>query len=384
MEPVLAGPQALLRSLNARAVLDVIDAQHPIGRPEIVTATGLSRTTIAQTLQALVDSGVVVSAGLDTTRRGPAATVYRIDPNAAVGIAAHCSAEAVSVAIVDVAGAVRATARTLGVGSDPRARAEEISRLAHDCLAESSVPGAASAVLDHAVIGVPGIVQPDRRTLRSVPGFEVGGTALHDALTAGLGCPVVIENDLNLSAIAEQRVGRGRALDTFVVLSLESGFGAGLIVNGRLFRGSAGGAGEVAFLPYPGLQLGEEALGRWAVAEIARSEGLDPLRSLADHLHDAGEGSSGAERIATEVARRIAVAAAGIALVLDPESFVLTGLAAHDQLAPRVAAFADTRMQQLPLRFVTSDLGHRGTITGATELVRDALRETAFAAAIGQ
>ncbi|WP_433212673.1 MarR family transcriptional regulator [Microtetraspora malaysiensis] len=78
----LAGPQGLLRSINARAVLAVIDREGPLGRPEITRATGLSKTTVAQALRELVAREVVDEAGTDTARRGPAATLYRIAPAA--------------------------------------------------------------------------------------------------------------------------------------------------------------------------------------------------------------------------------------------------------------------------------------------------------------
>ncbi|MEV4460832.1 helix-turn-helix domain-containing protein, partial [Microbispora sp. NPDC049633] len=81
----LAGPQGLLRSINARAVLDVVDREGPLGRPEITRATGLSKTTVAQALRELLTLRLVEEAGADTTRRGPAATLYRIAPRCAFG-----------------------------------------------------------------------------------------------------------------------------------------------------------------------------------------------------------------------------------------------------------------------------------------------------------
>ncbi|WP_223692384.1 ROK family transcriptional regulator [Leifsonia poae] len=386
MDGLLAGPQGLLWALNARAVLAVLDARGQLARPELVAATGLSRTTVTQTVQALVGSGVIAEAGLDRTRRGPAAVLYRLVPDTAFGLAVHSAPDHVRVAVVDASGEVRARAgaEVAGMIDGEEARAALILELAADAVGaiEPGETGAAAPRLRRAVVGIDGIVGADGRTLRTVPGYAVGGTALHDALQAGLDCPVTIENDINLSALAEQcgtAVGDAR---TFAVLSLDSGFGAGLVIDGRLYRGAAGGAGEVAYLPQPGLRLGAESLGRRAIADLASAEGLPSGRPLSALLHDAAAGDGRARRVVAEVGRRLALSAASVALVLDPDLFVLTDLAADDLLVTAVTDFAATAAAELPMRFVPSALQGEGVLLGAIGQVHRQVRDDVFDAAV--
>src|SRR5690606_16728642 len=128
MDITPAGTPALLRTLNARAVLDALAAGARLARPDLVAATGLSQTTVAQTLRALEATGVVTEAGLDRDRRGPAATLYRIDPDYAFGLGVDVARDRVRVALVDVTGAVRARAERRDGKAAPYARARADAR----------------------------------------------------------------------------------------------------------------------------------------------------------------------------------------------------------------------------------------------------------------
>ncbi|TGJ95878.1 hypothetical protein DLJ96_08755, partial [Actinotalea fermentans ATCC 43279 = JCM 9966 = DSM 3133] len=123
---LLAGDQRLLREINARAVLEVLDAHDTLGRPEIVAATGLSKTTVALALRTFVEQGLVEEAGLDHDRRGPAATLYRVDPEHGYALAVDIGHVRVRVALVDLVGRVRARAEQPLSAKEPEARASAV------------------------------------------------------------------------------------------------------------------------------------------------------------------------------------------------------------------------------------------------------------------
>jgi len=383
MDMLPAGSPARVRGLAARAVLDALGPGTSVARPDVVAATGLSRQAVAQVLRALVATGVVVEAGLDHERRGPAATLYRVDPDAAYGLGVDVARDRVRVALVDVTGAVRARAERRDVRATPTARARAAAELARGCVADvvTRLGGAAAVEVSAAVAAVPTIVGTDGVTVRRVPGYEKGGPALHDALVDALGCPVRLENDLNLATVAEQHQGEAVGARTVVVLGLGDGFGAGVVVDGRLHRGAWGGAGEVSFLPHPDRALGTQTLGAGSLTAIAKEHGLPDDVSVREVVDRAEKGDAAASEVLDEIAERIAVVAASVTLVLEPELFVLTDQAARAPIAERVSRFLAERMAVLPVRVVGSAMGHDAVVLGAAWAASGALRDRVVEAA---
>jgi len=380
---LLAGDQRLLREINARAVLEVLDAHDTLGRPEIVAATGLSKTTVALALRTFVEHGLVEEAGLDHDRRGPAATLYRVDPEHGYALAVDIGHVRVRVALVDLVGRVRARAEQPLSAKEPEARASTVEKLAAHCVAAvRHDTGAESVAVRCAVVGLPAIVDADHAMVRRVPGLEKGGPTLHAALEEGLGCPVVLENDVNLAAIAEQRTGAGKGLDSFVLLRLGIGLGAGIVIDGRLHRGASGGAGEVAFLPQPGRALGAESIGAASLATSAKEAGLPAGLAPHEVLDLAADGDERAVAVVDELAGRLAVLVASVALLLEPQKIFLAGVAREDAVLGRVQTYLAERVGILPIVVEPSAVAADAVLLGAAALARDALRDQAFTAAV--
>lgn len=203
------------------------------------------------------------------------------------------------------------------------------------------------------VIGTPGAFDPSTGRLRyasHLPGWH--SPALLEALAAALPVPLEYDNDVNLAAVAEQRLGAARDHEDFVLLWNEGGIGAAVVLGGRLHRGWTGGAGEVGFMPVPGTPLVrhvaranaggfQELAGCNAVLRYARELGLpEPEGALPEAaatllaeaaLRGAGA-ASGADAQAgpyAELLHRfatgLAVGLASLVTVLDPQLIVLSG-----------------------------------------------------------
>lgn len=364
----LAGPQTLLRTLNARAILQVLAETGPLTRAELMFRTGLSRTAVTQVLRMLEARGAVTPAGLDRDTNGPAATRVSLHPGLGVAVAARVDHHAVHVALVDAHGTIRAERHAvLPSHGDRVARITALVDLCRD-----GVPGAVHL----AVVAVPGVVTAEGG-IRDDGGTDAG--AFRSALAEALGCDVRVENDVNLAALAELAGGAGRGLSSFALLLLDDGLGAGVIIGRALHRGASGVAGEVSYLPQTPLPLGAPVLGEVVVAELARAYGRDAAEPLAVHLDAAAAGDERAQRLAAEIARRLALVAASIALVLDPEAVLLGGDGAHPVLVDAVRRFADDYADRLPLRFVASSLGREAPLAGAVSEAASALRTALFA-----
>jgi predicted NBD/HSP70 family sugar kinase len=360
----LSGDQGVLWELNARALFAEIARRSPLGRPELVAATGLSRTTVTQTLARLVAAGVVRDAGLDHARRGPAATLYEVAPDAATGAAVHITRHHVTAVVHDFAGT------ELG-----RARSEEsdAERVAATAVATvRAATQAAGRVPEAVVVATPAVIAADGRTIAQLPGYLPPGTGLHDRLREDLGCAVTLDNDLTLLARAKLAFRSG----TFAVLSLRDGLGAGLVVDGRVHRGGRGLAGEVAYVPQPGVEIGSPALSEQVIAQLARA--ADAPELLPDLLTAADAGHPGADRVLDEIARRLAFAAGSLTLMLDPDVVVLADHAAMGSLPERVAAAVRREAGPLRIPIETSTLGEDGPLQGAAAQLREHLVDLVF------
>ncbi|MFI7040630.1 ROK family protein [Microbispora rosea] len=378
----LAGPQGLLWSINARAVLDVIDREGPLGRPEITRATGLSKTTVAQALRELVARGAVEEAGADTTRRGPAATLYRIAPRCALALGVDIGHLRIRAVLVDAVGETLAQAETRAPRRRVADTAAAVAALAAECAGRAGTePGA----VGQAVVGVPAVVARDGRTVRRAYGLPQGGRGLAEAIERDLPVPLLLENDVNLAAVAEQRFGACAGVADFVLLGVGVGLGAGIVLGGRLHRGFAGGAGEVAFLPHPATELGTEVLGARRIAEQARQAGIEGSPSTREIFDSARAGDERALAVVDATARRIAHVAASVALVIEPELFVLGGAfgASADLLLGRIRRHLARDAAPLPIRVIASGVPGDPVLRGASWLARHRARERAFAAAVG-
>jgi predicted NBD/HSP70 family sugar kinase len=363
----LAGPQTLLRTLNGRAILESLARRGPLTRAELMTETGLSRTAVTQVLRMLEGTDAVAPAGVDRETRGPAAGRVALHPALGFAAAVHVDTVAAHIALVDATGAVRVENHApFPLKGD---RVEHIAELIDACLASVNGP------LHVAVVGVPGIVTADGG-IRDDQGPD--GGAFRAALSTRLGCPVRVENDVNLAALAELSDGRGAELASFALLLLDGGVGGGIVIDGRLHRGFSGVAGEVMYLPQTPLPIGAPVLGDAVVRDLALTHGRDPDETIDQHLEAAAAGDEAAIAMAAEMGRRLTIAAGSVALILDPEAFILGGTAAHPVLVDAVARVADEFAAQLPMRFIVSSFGPEAPLVGAVQESAAALRATVF------
>lgn len=367
MTKPLAGPQTLLRTLNARAILEALARRGPLTRAELMGETGLSRTAVTQVLRMLEAGDAVATAGVDRATRGPAATRVSLHPGLGFAAAVHVDHTAMHVNLVDPTGVVRAQ-RDAPLGRVEE-RAADIAVLITECQQAMRGP------LRHVVVAMPGIVTPDGE-IRDDQGPD--GGALRAALAARLGCPVRIENDVNLAALAEAESGVGGELSSFTLLLIDEGLGAGTVLGGVLHRGAAGIAGEVQFLPQPPVPVGVPVLNEEVVKDLALLHGRDPADPLLMHLDACATGDDAAKAMVDELARRLVLVAGSVTLVIDPDAFVLAGHAAHPCFVAAVDRAAEALSHLLALRFLTSAFGSEATMVGAIGQAASALREYSF------
>jgi predicted NBD/HSP70 family sugar kinase len=386
-----AGAQSMLRSLNARAVLETIAGSGPLTRADIARQTGLSKPTVTVALTSLMEHGAVRESGHVTGRKGPVAVLYAVDPRCAWAVGVDLGHDRVRVAVADVTGEVRGRGERL-VPRDPVALVREVVDLASDASAQA---GIALADVTQLVVGVPAVVGPDGRTLSYAEGLPAAGRGLGQALAEALPAPVLLENDVNLAALAEQATGHGVGLEDFLLVSLGYGLGLGIVIGGRLHRGAAGAAGEAGYLPGPAdtaaharpplrRDLLEHSIGARYITARGRALGLGEQTPKAI-FELARAGDRAAMEIVDETAGRIAYVIACAAPLIDPELVVLGGaIGANGDLLLDPVSDHLAGLSPFRPRIVSSALGADAVLLGATAKAGELAKAAAFAAATVQ
>ncbi|MEU4768757.1 ROK family protein [Actinosynnema sp. NPDC023794] len=373
-----------MRVLNQRAVLDRLRDGGPATRPQLAKDTGLSKPTVGQALLDLEQHGLVRPIGRTSAGPGRSAVVYEPNPAAGHVLGVDIGRQRIRVAVADLAGSVIAR-------SDERNRCRSATALVRTVreLAErtASDAGLSPADLVVKVVGTPGVPDPRDRTLRhapNLPGWERPG--LLDDLEAELGAGLVVENDANLAAVGEQAYGVARDVDVFVCLTVGTGIGMGIVVDGRLFRGAHGAAGEVGYLPYTGQseedgrQRGqvEAAAAAESVVALAKRRGL-AARSAREVFAAARAGDGRALLAVRDEAERLAFVVASVVAVIDPELVVLGGgIGSNTDLLQEPVEAALRRMTPLVPRIVAGELGDGAVLSGAIAIGLRSARELGF------
>src|ERR1700743_1419601 len=357
------GTPSLLRELNDRAALDLLLPGTPLTRTQISEQTRVSKVTVAQMLTRLEERGLVAVVGQQEGGRGPNAALYSVVPSSAYVAGLYVDMDVVSAGVADVTGRIVAE---VSVNPGGAANPVELVRGAVDRACRTA--GVEVNRLSAFVIGSPGVVNPrtgDPQLAVNLPDWHEG---VLDSLRGARDRPVIIENDVNLAALAERSLGAARDRGDFVLVWIGIGLGMAAFLDGKLHRGATGAAGEIGYLPVPGAPL-QEDVRHPASGGLQSLVGANVVRMLAgvfgfaaptaeeavraavkaasvSAAHGAALNGSAptvarAEEFLSEIARRVALGVASVSVVLDPGLVVLggnVGLAGGGPLAGRVAA----------------------------------------------
>ena len=368
--------------MNDRTAFDLLLEQGPLSRTTLAALTGLAHPTVTQLLGRLEADGLVVPAGIREGGRGPSAKLYAANPRIAHVAGVDVTADHISVAIADIAGDVVAEHE---IATPRRQGSDGVARL------RSAIEGATARVglhardLRHVVIGVPGALNPRTGELLYAPHLRGWHRPdLIGAVRTALGVGVDIENDVNLAAVAEMWTGEARDVDNFVLLWAAEGLGMALVLDGRIRRGASGGAGEIGYLPVPGVPLSRE-VGSGGHGGFQSLSGADAVLSLARAHGIRGETAADAVARAvaigrtpflTELATRLATGLAAVASLIDPELVVLGGDVPRaggelllELISEELRAIAATR-PRLALSSVPGNLVRTGALRAALTTAR--------------
>ena len=374
--------------MNERTVLELIRRAGPISRAQIARDTGLSKPTVSLALSSLLAAGLAREVGRSSGGKGPSAALYELDPTAGWVVGIDVGRRWVRAALADITGSIVARRDERTKARSASALIGQIGRIAHELAAEA---GLRWKQVSHATLGSPGVFDPARGLVEMAPNLPGWGRhGIVEAVRAELGTNVAFENDVNLAALGERSRGHGRGVDNFVYLWVGTGIGIGIVIDGRLYRGAAGAAGEIGYMAIGARDPQDRATRRRGVFEesasaagIVRSAerlGMPAPRTAEAVFAAARRGDPAAMRAVEAEAGLLAAGLATIASVLDPELVIVGGGVGKsgdlllDPLVRELRGLSPFRP-----RILLGALGEDAVLHGAVATALEAARREVFA-----
>jgi predicted NBD/HSP70 family sugar kinase len=386
-----AGPHTVRQHNRALVLRQVADGP-PQSRAHLALATGLTRATVSALVDELLAADLLAELSPDRGLRGRPGAPLTLNANGPAGLGVEVNVDYISACVLDLTGSVRVAQTELVDNRRVSAAAglRRAVRLAERVRAAGEAEGLRVTA---AAVGVAGLVD-SAGVLRRAPNLP-GWRAIDLAAAFGtaLQLPVTADNEANLAALAQLWFGDSTRSRDFVLVSGEIGIGAGIILDGRLYRGVRGHAGELGHVvvdpagPPCGCGAngcleqvaGQEAL--LARAGIVGETGT-PLAAPAGAIAELTARARAGDRRAREALRAagtaLGIAIAGLVNVVDVPVVVLGGLYARlgEWLVDPIRAELDRRVvsrEWAPVEIAVSDFGSDAAVRGAAGSVIKAL-----------
>lgn len=379
----------MVRLRNGRVVFDrFLEAGgQPLSRAGIARMTGLSKPTVNALVSDLEQAGMVrrVSSVRSHGRIGRPAAGYELLAETAVVVGVDMGATKTLVGVADLLGEVMAMER-VPTPADAVSAVEAVARASDRLLGELGERGAR---LEAACIGVPGVYRPslDRVEMApNLPGFT--DLPIGAELSQRLGVPVTIENDVNLATVGEAEVIDSDVAKDFAAISIGTGIGMGMVVDGELHRGAHGAAGEIGSVRLP--RVGGDAFHALTLEDVASAPAIRKLfhRAVeAGHrsrlaggvdvpaiFAAAGEGDEAASTALRIAADAVAFATSYFCWMNDPAMVVFGGGVGANPIFVEAVRERVGRYLTVVPRMVPSTLGGRAAFSGAISTALAAVR----------
>lgn len=371
--------------LNRSMVYDVLRSRRVISRASLARETGLSKGTISQIVEGFLRDGLISSGERGESAKGRRPTLLHFLPRARFAIGVELLAG--EAAITDLDGSlVRLVVGSRRFTDAPDALASAVE-LVESVLAETPLEK-----LVGIGVGTPGLVDSHSGIVRLAPDLGWRDVPVGPVLADRFPVPIAVINRAKAAAVGEAWSAGGHAVDSLVYISVSTGIAAGMVIDGRLYRGvsqSEGELGHVTILPngplcgcgnrgcLQTLAAGPAILARarerlrrtGALHESASRHARDFL-TLEDLAMAEANGVAVANEVLDETAEYLGLAAANLVNLLNPRVLVLGGpvIRALPTLVPRVRAVVARRAMSVPasaVQVIPSALGHAAVPVGA-------------------
>ncbi|MGO9084877.1 MAG: ROK family protein [Terriglobales bacterium] len=380
--PLLLGRPPLLRQTNAEILLQLLRESGPCSKADLVRASGLSAPSVTNVVATLISTGLVetVGEGDSTGGRPPDILRFKAEHGCIAGV--EITRDALRFLLADLNGRELTQSETLieKSKSTPRQICRQIAKQLWELLREK---GLQRKQLFRVTVGVPAIVNVDEGTVLAFTALQDWNkTPLGPMLARELKCPVFVDNDTNLAAQGEFHSGAARGESDFVFITIGEGVGAGIFLNGRIYRGSQWSAGEIGYLRVPDISREHPSVHKYGKLETAlsasgilknwRASGQARSRSRvlrgADVWDLAASGNAAAKLLLKQRATILADVILDLALILNPNLILLGGEVGNHPALLRELSTLLEGSEFAVSRLALSGLGIPAALLGAVSI----------------
>jgi glucokinase-like ROK family protein len=387
--------------MNLSTVLRYLHGSGSLSRAKLATLTGLNKTTISSLVEDLLIRGLVHEVGLDTSGGGRPATLLELDPRAGCIIGVALGVDFVSVILTDFVGHILLRQRQ---ETDPTAPQDAVLTQTLQLIDETVTASRAQGTRLLGIgLATPGTVNVDEGLLVFSPNLQWYKVPFRQILVKHTGLPAFVDNDANAAAVAEHLFGVARDVQNFVAVFAGVGVGGGLYLNGKLYRGAYGLAGEIGHTSFMiesyrrPCRCGSRgcwetsvaqdsiiermrarlAVGRDSLVTQLMDEQRSPL-TLSIIIQAANQGDCEAQEALIETGSLLGLGIASLISIFDPELVVLGGplSMAGTYLVPPINEAVEKAV--LPeirehVEILLSAFGADASVMGAAALVSEAI-----------
>lgn len=375
-------PRSSVTETNQFLVLDAVRLAGSTTRRELAAALDLSPASVSRIVRRLLDAGLITEEPGQSEGVGRNRDVLSFNPRSGAVIAIDLGGTKCHGALADLSGQILAEDHS-AAHADSSPAGSLLATIARLRNAASDERLAVRAVC----VGIPAVLNPDTGLVDAGPNVHWHGFDLMGLLDAELTEPFTVENDVNLAGLGEAWQGGGAGTGSFVTLSLGTGIGAAIVIDGRVVRGQHNAAGEVGYLVTRPSQLQARPLRRalaagledlisgptltLRAAELAKAAPgrttLDPAAVTPALLFAAAAaGDEVAGTVIGELVETVAIAVTAVTALIDPARVILGGSIgrALEPYRDQIESLVAQSTYRAP-EIVTSPLGPNATVIGA-------------------
>jgi N-acetylglucosamine repressor len=331
MSNVQRGNRDLIRGINRSLILNIVKNQGEVSRAAIAHETGLSPATVTAITGQLIKEDLVFEKTTGDSTGGRPPIMLALNPRGGFVIGIKLMENHAVAALTDLNATVLLK-ETLDFKDEHLEKVvDELVSLVNRLIKQG---GIRKKQLLGVGVGLAGVVDSISGMVRQSPFFGWKDTPLRDLLESRLRVSVYIDNDVNTLTLGEKWLGSGLPVDNFIVITVGRGIGMGIVINGQIYRGKSGGAGEFGHIVVdpngPLCDCGkhgclESYLSDRALLATSRKEVGEDVKDFADLLDRANKGNAAAAMVLTRAGRLLGQQIANLVNILDPKLILISG-----------------------------------------------------------
>ena len=333
---LIRGNRNLVKAMNRTLLLNIIRREHEVSRKQLIDISGLSMGSVSGIVADLLEQEWILEVGEGAFTGGRRQTLIKLNPSAGQALGIKLMEDRVVVAVTDFeSNIIHYQQHELASTSDPYILIQDLVEIIHNTLGATQIT---MEKLFGVGIGLAGVIDPNLETVHHSPYFGWRDVPLAKLLNDAIRRPVFVENDVNTLTLTAQLFGSGRQHNNFVVMTIGRGIGLGIVINGQLYRGIQGGAGEFGHTVMPAPSNAERnELEFQTLEELAADPAVvaqvqqhlpdlhDSIHTIADVVALADSGNAIAKKALHDSGVLLGAGFANIVNILNPELLIISG-----------------------------------------------------------